>query len=103
MISSYVGENAEFARQYLEGELEVELVPQGNVVVVLCPTRSIVFYLLTIGRVVRSCRQARWRSVCARAALEFQPFTRPLVLAQLWSRFVFFVVTYFEISQLKTR
>ena len=43
MISSYVGENAEFARQYLEGELEVELVPQGNVVVVLCPTCSIVF------------------------------------------------------------
>ena len=31
MISSYVGENAEFARQYLEGELEVELIPQGTV------------------------------------------------------------------------
>mmetsp|Transcript_6619 Transcript_6619/g.11501 ORF Transcript_6619/g.11501 Transcript_6619/m.11501 type:complete len:504 (+) Transcript_6619:39-1550(+) len=30
MISSYVGENAEFARQYLEGELEVELTPQGT-------------------------------------------------------------------------
>jgi acyl CoA:acetate/3-ketoacid CoA transferase alpha subunit len=30
MISSYVGENAEFARQYLEGELEVELIPQGT-------------------------------------------------------------------------
>lgn len=29
-ISSYVGENAEFARQYLSGELEVELVPQGT-------------------------------------------------------------------------
>jgi 3-oxoacid CoA-transferase subunit A len=29
-ISSYVGENAEFARQYLAGELEVELVPQGT-------------------------------------------------------------------------
>ncbi len=28
--SSYVGENAEFARQYLAGELEVELVPQGT-------------------------------------------------------------------------
>lgn len=28
MISSYVGENAEFERQYLQGELEVELVPQ---------------------------------------------------------------------------
>lgn len=30
MISSYVGENAEFERQYLEGELEVELTPQVN-------------------------------------------------------------------------
>jgi 3-oxoacid CoA-transferase subunit A len=28
--SSYVGENREFARQYLAGELEVELVPQGT-------------------------------------------------------------------------
>jgi 3-oxoacid CoA-transferase subunit A len=30
MVSSYVGENAEFARQFLSGELEVELVPQGT-------------------------------------------------------------------------
>jgi len=30
MISSYVGENAEFERQLLNGELEVELVPQGT-------------------------------------------------------------------------
>ena len=30
MISSYVGENQEFERQYLGGELEVELVPQGT-------------------------------------------------------------------------
>lgn len=30
MISSYVGENKEFARQFLSGELEVELVPQGT-------------------------------------------------------------------------
>ena len=30
MVSSYVGENREFARQYLEGELEVELTPQGT-------------------------------------------------------------------------
>lgn len=28
MISSYVGENLEFERQYLSGELEVELTPQ---------------------------------------------------------------------------
>lgn len=30
MISSYVGENKEFARQYLEKELDVELTPQGT-------------------------------------------------------------------------
>src|ERR1051325_6552958 len=31
MISSYVGENAEFERQMLSGELEVDLLPQGTV------------------------------------------------------------------------
>ena len=30
MISSYVGENAEFERQYLSGEIEVEFCPQGT-------------------------------------------------------------------------
>ena len=30
MIATYVGENREFERQYLAGELEVELVPQGT-------------------------------------------------------------------------
>ncbi|MEO7351756.1 MAG: CoA transferase subunit A [Marmoricola sp.] len=30
VVSSYVGENKEFARQYLAGELEVELTPQGT-------------------------------------------------------------------------
>ena len=30
MISSYVGENAEFERQLLSGELEVDLIPQGS-------------------------------------------------------------------------
>ena len=32
MISSYVGENGEFARQYLAGELELEFTPQGTLV-----------------------------------------------------------------------
>ncbi|MEP7279748.1 MAG: CoA transferase subunit A [Bacteroidota bacterium] len=32
MMSSYVGENAEFERQLLEGELEVDLIPQGTLV-----------------------------------------------------------------------
>lgn len=30
VVASYVGENAEFARQYLTGDLEVELTPQGT-------------------------------------------------------------------------
>src|SRR5574338_1167314 len=30
VVASYVGENAEFARQYLQGELELELTPQGT-------------------------------------------------------------------------
>jgi len=30
MVSSYVGENREFERQYLSGELEIELTPQGT-------------------------------------------------------------------------
>src|SRR3954451_731542 len=30
IIASYVGENKEFERQYLQGELEVELTPQGT-------------------------------------------------------------------------
>ncbi|KAJ3126833.1 Succinyl-CoA:3-ketoacid coenzyme A transferase 1, mitochondrial [Physocladia obscura] len=30
MISSYVGKNAEFERQYLQGELDVKLIPQGT-------------------------------------------------------------------------
>ncbi|MGK5093770.1 CoA transferase subunit A [Deltaproteobacteria bacterium TL4] len=30
MISSYVGENAEFERQFISGELEVDLIPQGT-------------------------------------------------------------------------
>ena len=35
MISSYVGENKEFERQLLSGELEVELIPQGTLAEVL--------------------------------------------------------------------
>lgn len=35
MISSYVGENAEFARQYLAGELELEFTPQVSFLSIL--------------------------------------------------------------------
>ena len=36
MISSYVGENKEFERQYLSGELEVQLVPQVFCLLLFC-------------------------------------------------------------------
>jgi 3-oxoacid CoA-transferase subunit A len=36
MISSYVGENKEFERQFISGELEVELTPQGTLAERLC-------------------------------------------------------------------
>ena len=36
MISSYVGENQEFERQYLTGELEVELTPQVKPLIDYC-------------------------------------------------------------------
>ena len=47
MISSYVGENAEFERQYLSGELEVELTPQvGDVVYAIL--RGIGFLIINL-------------------------------------------------------
>jgi hypothetical protein len=50
MISSYVGENAEFERQMLSGELEVELIPQGTLpnVVVLHKQEFLLFLLLQV-------------------------------------------------------
>ena len=46
MISSYVGENAEFARQFLCGELEVELTPQVRVKSCFNAYKLQVMYLL---------------------------------------------------------
>ena len=45
MISSYVGENAEFERQYLSGELEVELTPQVRT---RCKMESKILQILTL-------------------------------------------------------
>lgn len=42
MIASYVGENQEFERQYLSGELELELTPQGKE---LKDLREVLIYL----------------------------------------------------------
>ena len=63
MISSYVGENAEFERQMLSGELEVELVPQGTLAtrcmmsgygIPFFPTPAGVGTEVAIGKEVRS-------------------------------------------------
>ena len=45
MVSSYVGENAEFERQYLSGELEVELTPQVSL---LCKESKLVRIELSV-------------------------------------------------------
>lgn len=59
MVSSYVGENQEFERQYLQGELDVEFVPQGTLaerlraggagIPAFCniPSHQLVFYTWT--------------------------------------------------------
>jgi hypothetical protein len=50
MISSYVGENAEFERQMLSGELDVELIPKElwQNVVVLLKQESLLLLLLAM-------------------------------------------------------
>ena len=47
MISSYVGENKEFERQYLAGELELEFVPQGTLAETACRRRGIPLFTKT--------------------------------------------------------
>jgi hypothetical protein len=48
MIASYVGENAEFERQYLSGELELELTPQGTLGEVLKVMHILTYFHLHI-------------------------------------------------------
>ena len=62
MISSYVGENAEFERQMLSGELEVELVPQGTLATRCMATgygMPAVFLLAGIGTEVAEGKEVR--------------------------------------------
>jgi 3-oxoacid CoA-transferase subunit A len=62
MISSYVGENAEFERQLLSGELEVELVPQGTLATRCMATgygMPAVFLLAGIGTEVAEGKEVR--------------------------------------------
>jgi 3-oxoacid CoA-transferase subunit A len=62
MISSYVGENAEFERQLLSGELEVELVPQGTLAT-LCMASGYgmpaVYLLAGVGTEVANGKEVR--------------------------------------------
>ncbi len=62
MIASYVGENAEFERQMLSGELEVELVPQGTLATRCMATgygMPAVFLLAGIGTEVAEGKEVR--------------------------------------------
>ncbi len=62
MVASYVGENKEFERQYLSGELEVELVPQGTLAERLRAGGAGIggFYTLTgVGTVVAEGKETR--------------------------------------------
>ena len=72
MIASYVGENKEFERQYLAGELELELTPQGTLAERMRAggagipgfyTRTAVGTMLAEGK-GRSASTARARSTC---------------------------------------
>lgn len=62
MIASYVGENAEFERQLLSGELEVELVPQGTLATRCMATgygMPAVFLLAGVGTEVAEGKEVR--------------------------------------------
>jgi hypothetical protein len=60
MISSYVGENAEFERQMLSGELDVELTPQGTLAEKVALHKQ--EYLLSLHQLVTEQKCARERS-----------------------------------------
>ncbi len=63
MISSYVGENKEFERQYMSGELEVELCPQGTLAERIRAGGAGIpaFYTATgYGTVVADGKDTRW-------------------------------------------
>ena len=60
MISSYVGENAEFMRQYLSGELELEFNPQGTLAERMRAGGSGIpaFYTKTgVGTIIADCKE----------------------------------------------
>src|ERR1700754_1410501 len=62
MISSYVGENAEFERQLLSGELEVELIPQGTLATRCMATgygMPAVYLLAGVGTEVQDGKEVR--------------------------------------------
>ena len=79
-MSSYVGENAEFARQYLAGELEVELVPQGTLAERLRAGGAGIPAFFT-----RGASERRWRRVASRFGIRAN---RTRVLCRLRKKYV---------------
>jgi len=60
MISSYVGENDEFERQMLSGELDVELIPQGTLAE-RCSLKVLLGTLTRICVVQQKLQWLRWK------------------------------------------
>lgn len=85
MIASYVGENAEFERQLLTGELEVELIPQGTLA-----TRCLaagygmpaIFTPAGVGTEVAEGKEMR--SFCGKAYLLEMAFEADFALVKAW-------------------
>ena len=85
MVSSYVGENKEFERQFLSGELEVELVPQGTLAERCRAGRAGIggFYTPTgVGTQVAEGKETR--TLGGREYLLELPLRADLVLVKAW-------------------
>ncbi|HET7826777.1 MAG TPA: CoA transferase subunit A [Anaeromyxobacter sp.] len=95
MVASYVGENKEFERQFLAGELEVELNPQGTLAERIRAARAGIagFYTATgVGTVVAKGKEARvldGRQVLLETALHADFALVKAYKADAWGNLVF--------------
>lgn len=86
MISSYVGENAEFERQFLSGELEVELTPQGTLAErIRAGGIALIMICLLISSVLmpqhmHMCYIFSSLDIICQVVQEFQPSTLPQLM-----------------------
>jgi acyl CoA:acetate/3-ketoacid CoA transferase alpha subunit len=52
MVSSYIGENREFQRQYMQGELELEITPQGTLAEKIRSAKEFLVFGLQLGLIL---------------------------------------------------